>query len=88
MDNTIISTIEFQDHRSRHAGSIIARADKVEEELSLTELEQVGWHALVNNCDDLSEHEKDCFLEIRDLFDNIPKHKVRMQLWNRIIGRY
>lgn len=87
MDKTIVSTIEFQDPSNRHGGSIIERADKVEEDRdNLGKLEQVAWHARMDNCDGLSEQEAACFLEIRDLIDNVPDGKARMLLWNRIFG--
>lgn len=58
----------------------------MEEDFMQTELEQVAWHALMDNRDDLSEQEKVSYLEIRDSLDNVRESKTRMMLLNRILG--
>ena len=87
-DRTIVSTIEFQGLHGEQCGrSIVAPADRVEEDFVVAELEQVAWHALKYNCDGLSESEKACFMEIRELIDNIPSSKLRMLLCNRLLDK-
>ena len=86
-ERVIVSTIEFQGlHDEQRGRSVVAPADDVEEDFVVEELEQVAWHALKDNCDGFSESEEACYIQIRELIDNIPDSKTRMLLCNRILG--